>query len=221
MKNSTKIFLYLVIIGAFLGGVELFVIESAGDHYGFKSLLLKRLIHVEPLPESSDKSASESKPALYILGGPQNSMENKFRVASERYHEGVVSKILFLSQSGITEYSSKIGRNFTNDEWALEKLIKLGIPSELIEPVPIEKRFFGTLSEAQGISRIAVNRGYSRLILVTAPHHTMRTWLSFSRYFKGHDIKLYIYPSDDDAGMRELLIENMKFIIYKYILLQY
>src|SRR5581483_9962193 len=107
-------------------------------------------------------------------------------------------KILFLSQSGITEYSSKIGRNFTNDEWALEKLIKLGIPSELIEPVSIEKGFFGTLSEAQGISRIAVKRGYSRLILVTAPHHTMRTWLSFSRYLKGHDIKLYIYPSDDD-----------------------
>lgn len=204
-----------------LAGSLLYVGLEHGSGFSgdVKEFLLKRLVHVEYLPAPSNQRRPISGRAVYLLGGGQVSLEKKFAVASDLYHKRIIAKILFLSRPGITEYSPQIGRNLTNDEWALGKLGDLGIPTEAMEPVEIEMGSFGTLSEAEGIARIAANRGYDELVLVTAPHHTMRAWLSFSEYLKGHHVQLYVYPSDENAGLGELLLENMKSLFYENVLL--
>ena len=78
----------------------------------------------------------------------------------------ICNKILILSRTGRTEYSSKLGRNLTNDEWAVLNLEKLGISNNIVEPIDIEKGFFGTLAEAKSISKLSVKRKYKSLVLV-------------------------------------------------------
>jgi len=110
-------------------------------------------------------------------------------------------------------------RNLTNDEWAIDRLVDLGVRKAEIEPVSLEGEFWGTLAEAKGISALVNTRSYRGVILVTSPYHTMRAWLTFSGFFKGQGIHLKIYASDDHANLRELLLEFFKLISYEYIVI--
>src|SRR5205807_127776 len=140
---------------------------------------IKTLVKVEPEPLSSFRSLNGSNTVIYVLSGAQQSLEDRFKTAADLYHQGMASKILILSRTGITAYSPMIDRNLTNDEWTVEKLVSLGVPKEDIELVKIENGFFGTFTEAEGISNLVLNRGYKSLILVSSRYHTRRVWESF------------------------------------------
>jgi uncharacterized SAM-binding protein YcdF (DUF218 family) len=128
-------------------------------------------------------------------------------------------KILILSRSGITAYSPQLGRNLTNNEWAVKKLESFGVPEAAIEPVKVEDRFFGTFSEAEGISGLVLNRGYKTLVLVSSQYHTMRVWESFSKFVKNKNLNLFIYASNDHLRMHTLLQEYLKLEFYEGVLL--
>lgn len=157
--------------------------------------------------------------AIYVLGGSRISLEKRFKTAAELYHRNVGSKILFLSQPGITEYSSLVKRNLSFDEWAEGKLKDLGVRIQDIEPVSVPDGFWGTLSEAKEISQVASENGYSGLVLVTSPYHTQRTWESFARFAGDRGLKVYIYPSDEEVPLPRVLQESTKLLIYKIFLL--
>jgi len=198
----------------------LFVIfETFPGHKELYHLLIEQLIKVEPVPESSYASPSQSGTIIYVMGGSQADLESKTETAADLYHRGLCKKIMSLSRPGITEFDHALGRNLTNNEWFINKLVDRGVKREDIELVVLKHSFFGTLKEAKGIADIASERGYTHLILVTSLHHTMRTWLAFSAYAGGRGIVLFMYASNYHASLYELLFEYLKLVFYRYDLL--
>lgn len=175
-----------------------------------------KLILEKPLPASSSEKGLKIKPMIYVLGGNQDSLVNRFRKAASLYHEGFSKKILIFSRPGITEYSPELGRNMTNNEWAIRELEKLDVRREDIEPVSVKKKGFGTLSEAKDLSDIARRKGCNRLILVTSDYHTRRVLHTFLKYGSDNSFELYIYGSEDEKDLRSILSEYMKLFIYDY-----
>jgi uncharacterized SAM-binding protein YcdF (DUF218 family) len=194
-------------------------VETFPGHNELYSLLFKQLTRVKPLPKSPYISPSQTDNIIYVLGGSQAELEKKTETAAELYHHGLCKKILSLSRPGITEYDHKLGRNLTNDEWLINKLVDHGVKKEDIELVTLKHSLFGTLAEAKGISDICSKRAYKHLILVTSPYHTMRTWLAFLKYVEGRGIDLSIYASNYHATLYELLSEYFKLVLYRYYLL--
>jgi hypothetical protein len=172
--------------------------------------LKKELIVVDPLPPSAIIDA------VYILGGCQSSLEEKFK---EYYHNGICKRILILSRPGITEYSGPLGRNLTNNEWAVLKLKKLGVSEKNIEPIDIGQGFFGTLTEAKSISMLIKKRGYKSLMLITSPYHTKRVKVSFTSMLKDTGIILCVRGSEEKFSFSELVVEFIKLKIYEYFLI--
>ena len=126
-----------------------------------------------------------------------------------------------MSVPGITEFDPSLGRNLTNDEWAIKQLTGFGVSKEDVEQVSLKKGPLGTFTEAKDISEIASKRGYKRLILVTSQYHTKRTWITFSKMSENRNITLSIYPANDPVGLHSLLYEYLKLVLYKNIVLPY
>jgi hypothetical protein len=216
LKTSTRrtgyaiasVIFLCVAVGAFQAGGAL------------RQALSGALTKTVPLPDALLSGNNDGKSAVYILGGNQDSLREKFATVSELHFADRAGKILVLSRPGITEYDRQLRRNLTNDEWALQELAKRGIVTQQVELVPLEEEFFGTLTEAGGISRLARERGYRRLILITSRYHTARTWLAFSKYIQD-DSMLAIYAAHDDSSLAGLVAEYIKLLIYKHIVLKF
>ena len=102
---------------------------------------MKRLVKEEHLSANYNDPHSKPNNLIYVLGGNQNSLNHRFKTAANLYHKGATGKILILSRQGITEYDLLLKRNLTNNEWAISKLIELGVEKEDIEAVQIEEGF--------------------------------------------------------------------------------
>jgi len=182
----------------------------------FLDSISEKLIFEKPLPASISGKELKIKPMIYVLGGNQDSLVNRFRKAASLYHKGFSKKILILSRPGITEFSPELGRNLTNNEWAIKELEKLNVSKEDIEPVSVQKKGFGTLSEAKDLSDIVRKKGCNRLILVTSDYHTRRVLNAFLKYGSDNSFELYIYGSEDEKNLRGLFLEYMKLFIYDH-----
>jgi uncharacterized SAM-binding protein YcdF (DUF218 family) len=172
----------------------------------------------EELIREDEKIYTNVVDAIYVLGGAQCSLGFKFRTAAELYQKGISKKIMFLSRPEITEYSSLLGRNLTNDEWAIWKLEELGIPKNNVEPVSVSKGFFGTLTEAKCLSKLCISRGYKTILLISSPYHTHRVRISFEKFLKDRGIGIYAVGSHERVSLTELSIELFKLKIYEYFL---
>ena len=175
---------------------------------------LRPLTHVRPLPES----APGEDGVVYVLGGTPDSLKRKFEIASRLVHERKATRILVLSRPELMAFSPTLNRNMMANEWAAENLAALGVPADKIEFVVLEEGFFGTWSEARGVSRLARERGIQRLILVTSPFHSRRVWESFSRTVKTPDTRVYLYQSSERASLGLLLSEYIKLLLYRALL---
>ena len=212
-KNTMKFSIVVVFSVLFV----ITVADAYSDPYdinpAIKHWLEKRLVTVDSLP------SSRTVDALYVLGGSQQSLEYKFKTVADYYRKGICKTILILSRPGITEYSPSLGRNLTNNEWAILKLKILGISEKDVELVDIKPGFFGTLTEAKHISRLAERRGYESLMLVTAPYHTKRVHVSFAGMLRDKDIIVLVRGSAEEHSLPMLLVEFIKLTIYRYFLI--
>jgi uncharacterized SAM-binding protein YcdF (DUF218 family) len=176
--------------------------------------LLYRLTYVRHLPES----ASTHNAVVYVLGGTPDSLKAKFKTASKLVRDGRAARVLVLSQQALMAFGPARGRNLTADEWAVENLGAFGITADAIEFVAFEEGFFGTWSEAKGLSRLVAERGYRRVILVTSAFHSRRVWESFSRTIGQPDTSLFLHFSEEPAYLRHLLPEYVKLLVYRALL---
>jgi uncharacterized SAM-binding protein YcdF (DUF218 family) len=135
------------------------------------------------------------------------------------YHQGVAGEIHILSRPGITEFSPELGRNLTNDEWAVREMEILKVKRGDIIPVFVEPLYFGTLSEANRISDMVRKKGYKRLVLVSSTHHTRRAHNSFNSFLSKTHVGIYVYGAGDSTGLIELLSEYIKLLFYEYAVL--
>jgi uncharacterized SAM-binding protein YcdF (DUF218 family) len=186
--------------------------RSRGVGESLGTFFRSRLVYEEP--ESWHGKAD----AIYILGGSQPSLKHKFRTASILYGKGICRKMLILSRPGITEFSSSLGRNLTNNEWALWKLEEVGISKDHVEAVVVEQGFFGTLAEAKAISTLIRQRGYRSVILLSSAYHTRRVKSSFEKFSQEHSAKLYIVGSAEGVSLWELMKEFAKLQFYRFFL---
>ena len=170
-------------------------------------------------PRSNNGRLPDSPLVAYVFGGTQDSMIFTLRTVGQLYAEGKVRNILILHRPGITEYSPELGRNLTNDEWAAGKLKEEGVAVENVEFIPVPPASFGTFAEARVISSLVRSRRVKHLILVTSRHHTERARLSFSHFNVDNAFESYIYGSEERVGIIELLRENLKLRMYRYIVL--
>jgi uncharacterized SAM-binding protein YcdF (DUF218 family) len=155
---------------------------------------------------------------VYVLGGNQGDLVNRYKVAADLYRKGFTKSIYILDRPGITEYSPSLDRNLTNNEWSVRELESLGIKKDDITLVSVPSRLFGTWSEAEAVSGIVKAKGWRRLILVSTSHHTRRVYLTFSRLLD-RGTEVYIAGASDRAGLYALLVEYGKYILYRSILI--
>lgn len=170
-----------------------------------------------PIPQSS--SIVRNKPLVYVLGGTQDSLEWKFQRTASLYKDGLAGKILLLRVPGITAFSPELGRNLTNDEWAVRRLEVFGVRPGDIRFIEVVPGWFGTLTEAKEVSRYVKRYGSPPLILVSAPYHTKRARLAFSNSLGAGYQELFVYGSGEEVGIFTLLNEYLKLITYKYFLI--
>jgi uncharacterized SAM-binding protein YcdF (DUF218 family) len=158
--------------------------------------------------------------AIYILGGGQRSLANKYKVAAELFQKGVCKRIWIMSRTGITEYSPSLRRNLTNNEWSMRKLGQLGVYRENIEVLKIEEGCFGTFSEAGDVSALIKKRSYKAVILITSRDHTLRTKISFDNFLKNENVSAYVQSSGEKLLLRHLIVEWVKLKVYQYFLIE-
>lgn len=216
--KPSKIILIVVAAVISISILSLSAISPLAERTGLKGFLNRELAKTDALPAPEGFKPPGGDGAIYVLGGAQGSLENRFKTAATLYREGAAKKILVYSREGITEYSAAVRRNLTNNEYSIMTLTGLGVRPGDIELVQVKKLLFGTYSEAKDISRLADERHYDYLILVSSSYHTMRVWVIFSR-FMSRDIKLYVYGSPSDAGLRVLLTEYIKLAVYRCLVL--
>jgi uncharacterized SAM-binding protein YcdF (DUF218 family) len=179
-----------------------------------KHLILDELIDINPPP------AGTKVDVTYILGGSQTSLEAKYKTASDLYQKGICKRIWILSRPGKTEYSVSLDRNLTNNEWSVLKFAEFGVPPECIEPIKIDEGFFGTFTEAKGISSLMKKQGHKSLLLISSPEHLYRAEISFDNFLKDQNISIYVQESGGRAYLRDLLAEFVKLKVYQHLLLR-
>ena len=179
-----------------------------------KKELYSYLTYTDKLP------GEESFDGVYILGGSQASLKEKYKTVARLYAREICKEIDIPSRKGKTEYCRALRRNLTNDEWSLRILNKYRVPTENVKIVNVAPGFFGTYSEARGVSRIAEEKGWKSLLLITSPHHTKRVKKSFAHFLKGTKVDIWVVGSDYRRGFFELLNEFVKLIFYQIFLLR-
>ena len=177
-----------------------------------KPLIEDKLIHTDTIPLKIKAAA------IYVLGGSQGSLESRFEVAANLYHDSGAPRIMILSRPGITQYSHRLERNLTNDEWSLLKFKQLGVPKEAVEAITIKEEFFGTLREAKAISKLIKERGYESTILISSPCHTRRVKISFQKFLTDENVPFFVQASDGRPSTMGLISEFIKLKIYQLFL---
>ena len=101
----------------------------------------------------------------------------------------------------------------------MHQLKKFGVPSEKVEVVELQDRFFGTLSEAEQISELVRQRGLKTLLLISQPFHTHRVYMSFKKFLPQEKFSFYVQSSIDSQRLFELAIEYLKMNVYDHLFL--
>lgn len=217
MSNLGRYAVRFSIVVAFSILLAITVVDAYSESFNIKPAIKHwlegKLVVVNSLPSSATVDAS------YVLGGSPRSLEYKFKTVADCYCKGICKTILILSRPGITEYSPSLGRNLTNNEWSILKLKIAGVSEKDIELVDMEPGFFGTLTEAKHIARLAERRGYESLMLVTAPYHTKRVKVSFAGMLRNKGITVLVRGSAEQHSLSMLLVEFVKLTIYRYFLI--
>jgi hypothetical protein len=167
------------------------------------------------------EKADKKRSAVYVLGGSQGSLRLKYPLAATLYDTGAAETIMVLHQDGITQYDPDLGRNLTKREWTVRELANLGVVDENIEFVSIESGFFGTFSEAGTLANISEGKEIQELFLVCSSYHCRRVETSFRPFFKNNATEIKICGVDKNIGVRGLLFEYGKLLVYEYILIPY
>ena len=206
-----KIAAYIALILAVVGLISLGVSTWVSD--GF-------VRHLKTMTISEDViSKGSSFDIVYVLGGAQPSLQMKYARLGSLSRTIQYKKILIPDRLGITEYRKDAGRNLTNNEWSFMQLERRGIGKQDVELVSIQEGYFGTLSEARAVTGLMEKRGYRTALLITAPHHTARVKRSFGRMFKDKRGTCYVTSSGEEAAVGELVMENLKLMVYTFVLL--
>lgn len=145
-----------------------------------RELLLRILADVRP---------SEVAEGAYLFAQTEPNQESVFAAAGELIERGRVRKVL------ISDCSPKSG--YIGAAAYRRAMVQFGIPASVIEEVPMEPtEILHTLIEAENVVRFAKARGYQRLMVVSAPFHQERAFITIVTVAMREcpSLKVYNYP---------------------------
>lgn len=200
----------------FLAPGAFWMMGKAGAEFRgeIKKSLMAELVDAESI------GFSERMDVLYVLGGNQDDLEIRLATVSSLYHQGVCARIWILSEAGSAEFSAELGRNLTNDEWAARKLQDFGVPQSAVEFKDVKIGFFGTLSEAEGVSELLMKKAVRSIGLVSSSYHTRRVRLAFQKLLDRQGITFFVMGADQTILLRHALLEFGKLKIYQWFLVR-
>jgi uncharacterized SAM-binding protein YcdF (DUF218 family) len=138
---------------------------------------------------------------------------NRLNKAAELYKNGYAPAVVF--SGGITDYS--YGSYPFKD--CLPKLIELGVKSE---DIIHEDKSLNTKEQAINVNRLAMERGWKRLILTASPYHQCRAYLTFLKNMNPDIILMNVSADNlswfgkEEWGKRFDLLEQEQRRIEKY-----
>ena len=128
----------------------------------------------------------ESAAGAILSGGDATRLEE----AATLYWDGYID-YLILTETGITD--PELNTNYSSI--VRMEAIEMGVPSTAILITSIEVE--NTADEARAVLEISRKNGFSSLIIITDPFHTLRTRLIFNKYFKDSGISINVRPARD------------------------
>jgi uncharacterized SAM-binding protein YcdF (DUF218 family) len=162
--------------------------------------------------------------ALVVLAGGNT---GRWLEAADLYREGYARHLL-LSPG----YPDPVGDQLRRDgirypseaEVMRDVYSQLGVPASAIEIMPAG--FDNTADEAAGARRMALERGWTSVVVVTAKYHTRRALYAFEREFAGSGITVQVrgsrheHPQPDGwwrnrSDLRWVLSETQRLVAYR------
>jgi len=195
-----------------LGAVLLLLLAAAG-WYLFTSL--GHILHHEDPLEHAD--------VIFVLSGTR---VERVAEAGELYLAGWAPRVL-LSRQIVEPAETRLRARGvlvpTETEVQRSVLIQMGVPETAIEALPNEQ--VATATEIDELKRLAAERNWTRIIVVTSKLHTARTALTLGRHFGGSGTRIITRASRDDpadldrwwanrADLRFVLFESQKLLAY-------
>lgn len=168
---------------------------------------------------SSGSVAEGTFQIVYVMGGKQEAVEQRFGLAAEFYRSNIVKRVVTLSSEGITEYSQKLRRNLTNNEWTMKLLTQHGIKATDIELVSFKSYYFGTLSEINGLKELCKKTNRHNIIIVSSDYHTARIEATAKSLNLAEVTQYRICGCPDRISLFWLFKEFIKLIAYREIIL--
>ena len=136
------------------------------------------LVVADPLVESD---------AGAILSGGDST---RLKEAASLYWDGYID-YLILTETGIT--NQELNTNYSS--LIRMQAIEMGFPSTAILITNIEVQ--NTADESRAVLQMARDNGFTSLIIITDPFHTLRTRLIFNKTFKDSGISICVRPARD------------------------
>jgi len=133
--------------------------------------LMARALVVDHPPQPAD--------AILVLGGGQG---ERLERGLELYNEGYAPLLITSGEPPLLP-----GFETPFAELAADYLAERGIPREDIIVLPDTT---STREEADHSLRLARERGWRTLLVVTAEHHSRRAWLTFRKVYRGSGVNV-------------------------------
>ena len=134
--------------------------------------------------------------ALVVLGGAR---VDRWLEAVDLYRDGKGKSIL-LSPGYLEDAEVQLrarGIRFpAATDLISDAMVQMGIPASAITAIP--QGMDNTAEEASAAARIARERGWKSIIVVTSPYHTRRSLFAFERELKGTGITVQVRGSRYD-----------------------
>ena len=162
--------------------------------------------------------------ALVMLAGGNT---GRWLEAADLYREGYATHLL-LSPGYPDPVGDRLraeGIRYPSEAQVMRDVYaQLGVPAARIEIMP--SGFDNTADEAAGARRIALERGWTSIIVVSAKYHTRRALYAFQREFEGTGITVQVkgsrheHPQPDGwwrsrSDLRWVLSETQRLIAYR------
>ena len=136
--------------------------------------------------------------AIYVLSGSAVYDERTI-AAAELYRTGLARKIVVTNDGEQSGWQESIRRNPYSWEWERASLLTAGVPDADIEVLyaPIVK---GTHDETDLLAKIAAERDWHSVMIVTSPFHTRRALWAASRSISRQQLNLEIgiFPANKE-----------------------
>jgi uncharacterized SAM-binding protein YcdF (DUF218 family) len=170
-----------------------------------------------------EEDSLQKADTIYVLAGARVA---RVAEAAELYREGWAPRILLSRQlSEAAEHRLRAAGIQIQTETELQRdvLRQMGVPPDAIEEVAAEHN--ATADEVEDLARIATQRQWQRIIVVTSKFHTARSALAMRRRFQplGKEIIMRASRYDDAnvdrwwsnrSDLRFVLWESQKLLVY-------